>query len=182
MHTFNDIRLWHLRNKSTHMALRTLVLLMLAIGLWGCETPVETVSIDETYWSAYRNPESFDAYLDTAVLEPRTANCFFRHRDAAVNNLNAKLRECSVILQGSPAWNDCHDEADAFETQAVIFQDIGNTVAGTTTFDVTQAYTYLMLSKSLLNPADWEIFIDQLNELTPPFYCEYEGEEQWIWE
>lgn len=133
----------------------------------------ESVSIDEVFWSAYRNPESFDAYLDTKTLDSRTSNCFLQHRDVALNNEQAKLRECSAILQGSPAWNDCHDEAEAFRNRAVMMNDIANTIDGSTRYDATQSYALLMITKSIFTEEDWNTFVDTLEELAPAYYCEY---------
>lgn len=166
------------------MAKSTISILFISIWLTGCvvEKTTETVSIDDVYWSAYRDPVAFDAYLDNQTLDPRTSGCFLQHRDMALTNEQTKLLECSVILEGSPAWNECHDEADALRTHAVIMNDIAIAIDGPGNFDETEAYAYLVIAKSALTEADWITFVEALNTVMPPLYCEYEGEEKWFWE
>ena len=182
MDVINDKRLCRFRSNFMGTIMRTLPVFILSMILLGCDTTIETVSIDDAYWSAYRNPESFDAYLQTQAFDPRTSNCFLQHRDAALTREDAKLLECGVILQGSPAWNQCHEEAEAFHNQGVIMNDIASAIDGPMRFDETQAYAFLIITKSVLAEIDWNAFVDLLDEAVPPFYCEYEGEEQWFWE
>lgn len=182
MDTINSIRLWHLGNNLMVMIMRILPPLMLSIMLAGCEPDTEIVSIDDVYWSAFRNPVSFDAYLDAQSLDPRSSNCFLQHSNAVFKSEEAKLLECSVILVGSPAWNECHEEAEAFHNQGVIMKDIASAIDGPIRFDETQAYAYLIIAKSVFTEVEWNAFIDSLDEVTPAFYCEYEGDKKWFWE
>lgn len=161
---------------------RVLPMFMLMIALQACDTETENVGIDEVFWSAFRNPESFDAYLAEQTLDPRTSNCFLQHRNLAFAQEDAKLLECSVILQGSIAWNQCHEEAEALHNRGVVMNDIASAIDGPVRFDETSAYAFLIITKMALTEINWDAFIDQLDEVAPPFYCEYEGEEQWFWE
>lgn len=161
---------------------RNLLVLMLLTLLVGCVPATETVNIDEVFWSAYRNPVGFDEYLSTQTLDPRTSNCFLQYRNTAFANEDAKLLECSVILQYTTAWNECHEEAEAFHNQGVIMNDIASAVDGPTRFDESQAYAFLIIAKSVFTEVDWNAFVDSLDEVTPPFYCEYDGDKEWFWE
>jgi hypothetical protein len=164
------------------LIMRVLPLFVLTVALQACDTEIENVGIDEVHWSAFRNPESFDAYLDTKTLDPRTSNCFLQHSNLAFAQADAKLLECSVILMYSPAWNQCHEEAEELENRGVLMKDIAGAVDGAIRFDETSAYALLIITKSFLTEIDWNAFVDLLDEAAPPFYCEYEGEEQWFWE
>ena len=97
-------------NEGAKMARKLTMALLISWLLTGCivETTTETVSIDDVYWSAYRDPVGFDSYLDNQTLDPRSSGCFRVHRDIALANEQSKLLECSVILEGSPAWHECH--------------------------------------------------------------------------
>ena len=173
------------RSCCNRVAVHALLVLITLPLLTGCplkEKTTETVTIDEIFWEAFRDPIGFDVYLDAQTLDSRTSSCFRQRRDAALSNEQAKLLECSVILEGSPAWNECHEEAEAFHNNAVIMNDIASAIDGPGNFDETEAYSYKVISKSLLTEEDWGEFIDALQEATPTYYCEYEGEEKWIWE
>lgn len=172
----------HFRITFIDMVMRTLMALVLSIILLSCSSSVEIVNIDETYWSAYRNPESFDTYLQAQTLDPRSSNCFMQFSNAALTQEDAKLLECSVILQGSPAWNECHEEAEALHNQAVIMNDIASAIDGPMRFDESEAYAFLIIAKSIITETDWNALIDVLDEVTPPFQCEYEGDDEWFWE
>lgn len=182
MDAITDKRIWHVSNNLMSLTATILFALILSSALLGCSPKIETISIDDVYWSAYRNPESFDTFLDTQTLDSRTSDCFLQKRDIALNNEEAKLLECSAILQDSPPWYECHEEAENFHNQAAIMNDIASAIDGSTWFDETQSYAYLLIIKSVFTDTEWNTFVDTFEELTPPFYCDYEGDDEWFWE
>jgi hypothetical protein len=183
MKSHKNIKLF--RSCCNRVEVHVLLALITLPLLTGCpieKTTTETVVIDEIFWEAFRDPVGFDMYLDAQTLDPRTSSCFRQFRDSALANEQSKLLECGVILEGSPAWNECHDEADAFRNNAVIMNDIANAIDGPGNFDETEAYIFLVITKSSFTEEDWSEFADALQAATPTYYCEYEGEKKWIWE
>jgi len=142
----------------------------LLLILTGCEKETIEVSVDDLYWSAYRNPETFDSYLGTAVIDAKASNCFLRYRDRAFNSEQAKRLECGQISQDTPAWNECHDEVDAFHNGGVILNNIAGAIDGPVRFDETEGYGYLVIAKSVITDIDWNSLVDALDAVTPPIY------------
>ena len=91
--------------------------------------PTTTVDISAIYWSAVRNPETFDTYLATQNIEARASDCFLRHSNNYFNAEQAKLDECYQMVSYSPMWNACHDEADNLRNGGVIRRDISRAMA-----------------------------------------------------
>jgi hypothetical protein len=164
--------------------IRILFMLVFSSLLTGCPLKVETtetVGIDVLFWEAYRDPVGFDVYLASQTLDSRVSDCFRHYSDSAFSDEYAKLLECSVILESTPPWNDCHAEAEAFHNQGVMLNDLSLTIDGAVNFSETGSYSYLVLAKSLVTDTDWNILVDAVDEITPPLYCKYK-EEKWIWE
>ena len=167
---------------STNVRVCLIPVFALFILITGCDREEIEVSIDDLYWSAYRNPETFDSYLDTTVIDAKASNCFLRYSDQMFNFEQEKLLECGLILQGSPPWNECHDAAESFHNSGVILNNIAGAIDGPVRFDETQGYGFLVIAKSVFTDIDWNLFIDQLDEVTPPFLCKYKGDREWFWE
>ena len=152
---------------------RLLVLLAGIFLLSSCSSDEDVVNVDEVFWSAYRNPETFDSYLVGNQLDGRTANCFEQYRDKALNLEQLKLQECALMLTGSLLWNDCHEEAEEFHNNAVLMNDIARTIEGTTSFDATQSYALLVITKSLFTTDGWNTLINDLIAVAAPMQCRY---------
>ena len=140
------------------------------LGVGDCDE--DMVSVDSLVWSAWRNPESFDAWLAGQTVDRDAAPCLRSISDDALTAWQAKLLECGQILSGSPAWELCHEEAEGLHNRGVVMSDLARTVEGTTRFAATSGGSFLIQSKGGLGTADWNALVDSLDASVEPFECE----------
>ena len=150
----------------------SIFLISISSACWPFGDDCETVNTKSIFFNAYREPENFDDNVSALDIQSGTSKCLKKLSDESFQNEQDKLLECSVILSGTPAWNECHDEAASFSNQGVILLNIANTVDGKSRFDTSSGGTFLILSKSLFSEADWISFVAVLEDLTPEMTCE----------
>lgn len=152
-------------------------LLILAIGpgcKWycpWCPSDDEGVPVSDVFWRAFTEPETFDDWLRGQQVERGAASCLRSRATRFLNDEQNKLRECSQIVTGSPAWEQCHDDAVGYHNGGVVAQDIASTLDGTARFANTNAGRDLILRKSVLGSALWNQLINELRGLFPRIEC-----------
>lgn len=132
--------------------------------------PTPTVSVDDIYWAAWRDPDTFDAWLSTQTPPPNAASCLQERADLFFQLEEDQLVTCRSYSSGSRSWNECHDQAESYHNGGVVAQDIARTLNGTTRFADTSAAVYLTLGKAATGTG-WTAFINSLRELVPPLQC-----------
>lgn len=132
--------------------------------------PTPTVSVDDIYWSAWRDPEGFDTWLSTQTPPPNAASCLEERADLFFRLEQDQLLTCRDYLSGSRSWNECHDQADNYHNGGVVAQDIARALNGTARFADTSGGAYLTLARQIIGP-EWTAFIDSLRRLVPPIEC-----------
>lgn len=142
------------------------------LGIGDCDTEVEVVNVDNLFWSAWRNPETFDTWLASQTVDPAASVCLRSHGNEAFAAEQNQLLQCDQLLTGSPAWNECHEAAESLHNRGVILFDIARTIDGMTRFDATEGGQYLILSKSILGEAGWNTLADIAQANAPPLECE----------
>jgi hypothetical protein len=159
--------------------LRTLPVLVLAclfisgcpciLGIGDCDDG--TINVDTIFWTAFRDPESFDAWLAGHPADPGAPSCLRHLASKAFSEEQVQLRQCSQMVSGTPEWNDCHDIADQAHNRGVVLNDLGRTCDGSVRFDATEGGQYLMAAKNLVGQSDWYSFADVLRQNSPRFEC-----------
>lgn len=154
------------------------IILLLVAMISACEDDdTRVVNVDNLYWSAFRSPETFDEDLKMLPVPSRASECLRDLSDDSFELEQGRLRECGQMLTGSPAWNECHSEAEAHHNRGVIQSDIADAIDGEQRFDESEGGTYLMLSKSIVGEAEWEQLVEDVDAATPPVECEYEEDD-----
>lgn len=155
--------------------------LMILLGvvplLLGCPCPPifsspEKVDSKPVFAEAVRSPDTFDAELRALSYHDRTAECLRVQAEDALEMEDRQLSECAQILTGTPAWNECHDVAEAWHNRGVILTDVANALEGERRFDQSSGGQYLLLARDFLGPAAYEMLVDTLIELAPDMTCE----------
>lgn len=157
-----------------------LVLLALCAGsLPACPPPgpdKRIVNVDDLFWRAWRNPETFDSYLASASVDPKAAECLTTHSNAAFGEQQKQLRECAALVSGSDLWNACHERAEQAQLRGVILRDISAAVQGRTKFSQTQGGQYLIMAKALVGVGSWYEGADLARAVAPSLTCEVSAE------
>jgi len=139
------------------------------LGIGDCDD--ETINVDTIFWTAWRDPEAFDAWLTGQTVDPGAPGCLRHLASVAFGEEQAQLRECGQMVSGTPEWNECHASAEAVHNRGVVLNDIARACDGTIRFDATQGGQYLMAAKTLVGQADWYAFSDILRQSSPRFEC-----------
>lgn len=134
--------------------------------------PVTKIDVSDIFWSAWRNPESFDDWLAGQTIDPGAAGCLRSRAEAAFDASEARLRECNQLLSPSTAWNECQQESEQLHNSGVVLNDIARTIEGRTRFENTDSYQILIWGKDLAGAATWNALADALRDLMPPLECE----------
>jgi hypothetical protein len=154
------------------------VLLLAALFLSGCpcilglgDCDDEAVDVDNLFWTAWRDPESFDAWLAGNTVDPGAPGCLRHLASKAFNEEQAQLQECSQMVSGSPEWTECHETAESVHNRGVVLNDIARACDGSARFDATQGGQYLIGAKTLVGQSNWYSFSDILRQSLPRFEC-----------
>lgn len=151
--------------------------LVVALSVIAClhEDDTRIISVDSLFWAAWRDPETFDSYLRSTTVDPQSSTCLRRYAEEAFAEEQRRLRECSAILTGSPAWNECHEQAEGAHDRGVVLSDIARAIDGQVTFASTEAARFLRLGKSIAGQAVWYQLADALRANVPRMECEVPG-------
>lgn len=158
----------------------TMVFVLASASCDECDWPgsdCETVNVDDVYWSAYRNPESFDAALPTMELHPRTSEVFRLHGQDRFAKANAKLDERDQFELYSPLWRKCDEEAIELHNQGVVFRDIMLAIDRTVPFSSSETGMALIFGKTYwetrFGPGSWAALVAQARSLAAPLEWEF---------
>ena len=139
------------------------------LGLGDCDS--DKIEVDPLFWTAWRDPESFDTWLTTNSVDAGAPGCLRHLASKAFNEEQTQLQKCGQMVSGTPEWNACHDTAEAVHNRGVVMNSIAGACDGTTRFDATQGGQYLIAAKSIIGQSSWYSFTDALMQSLPPFEC-----------
>jgi hypothetical protein len=139
------------------------------LGVGDCDKG--KINVDPIFWTAFRDPETFDTWLTGQTIDPAAPGCMRHLAAKAFNEEQAQLQECSQMVSGTPAWNECHEEAEAAHDRGVVLNDVARACDGTIRFDATQGGQWLISAKTIVGESEWYSFTDILRQSLPPFEC-----------
>lgn len=156
---------------------RPLGALVLALTLSGCDcwplfSSPEHVDVRPLFLAAVRSPDRFDDQIPGLSPHERASECLRQRADVAFDEEESQLRECSVILTGSPAWNECHERAEALHNNGVILGDVAAAVEGSRSFAQSSGGQYLILTRLAVGDALYSQVVALIEEVAPPMECE----------
>jgi len=156
-------------------ALRVTALLLSLSCSLGCNpfkpSDMSGVSADDVFWRAYSGPETFDGWLASQTINKKASSCLTAKAESGFAAERDRRRECNQMASFTSEWTRCHDEADNLHNGGVVANDIARAISGTTRFDRSEGFQYLMFAKSGLSTADWNSFVDQLRRSFPRLEC-----------